>query len=123
MGTRFCVEAVEDAGARFGTPRIFNADQSNPFTSEAFTGVLTQHGIRISMDGKRCWRDNVLIEWLWKPVKHEEVHLRAYDSVAHTRLSIGCYPGFCNGRRPYTALDRTTPDHVYFASLPQPRAA
>ena len=123
MDTSFCLDAVEEAVARFGAPRIFNTDQGSPFTSEAFTGLLKQHGIQISMDGKGCWRDNVFIERLWKSVKYEEVYLRAYDSVSHARQSIGRYLDFYNARRPHTALDRKTPNQVCFASLPQPKAA
>ena len=123
MDTSFCLDAVEEAVERFGAPRIFNTDQGGQFTSEAFTGLLTQHGIQISMDGKGCWRDNVFIARLWKSVKYEEVYLRAYDAVSHTRQSIGRYLQFYNGRRPHTALDRKTPDHVYFPSLPVPKAA
>lgn len=123
MDTSFCLDAVEEAVARFGAPRIFNTDQGSQFTSEAFTGLLKQHGIQISMDGKGCWRDNVFIERLWKSVKYEDVYLRAYDSVSHARQSIGRYLDFYNARRPHTALDRKTPDQVYFASLPQPKAA
>ena len=123
MDTSFCLDAVEEAVARFGAPRIFNTDQGSQFTSEAFTGLLKQHGIQISMDGKGCWRDNVFIERLWKSVKYEEVYLRAYDSVSHARQSIGRYLDLYNARRPHTALDRKTPDQVYFASLPQPKAA
>lgn len=123
MDTSFCLDAVEEAVARFGAPRIFNTDQGSQFTSEAFTGLLKQHAIAISMDGKGCWRDNVFIERLWKSVKYEEVYLRAYDSVSHARQSIGRYIDFYNQRRPHTALDRKTPDRVYFDSLPQPKAA
>ena len=123
MDTSFCLDAVEEAVARFGAPRIFNTDQGSQFTSEAFTGLLKQHAIAISMDGKGCWRDNVFIERLWKSVKYEEVYLRAYDSVSHARQSIGRYIDFYNQRRPHTALDRKTPDRVYFDSLPRPKAA
>jgi putative transposase len=123
MDTSFCLDAVEEAVARFGTPRIFNTDQGSQFTSEAFTGLLKQYGIQISMDGKGCWRDNVFIERLWKSVKYEEVYLRAYDSISHARQSIGRYLEFYNSERPHSALDRKTPDRVYFTSLPQPKAA
>ena len=123
MDTSFCLDAVEEAVARFGAPRIFNTDQGSQFTSEAFTGLLKQHGIQISMDGKGCWRDNVFVERLWKSVKYEEVYLRAYDSVSHARQSLGRYFEFYNTKRPHTALERKTPDRVYFPSLPLPKAA
>ena len=124
MGTDFCIEAVEDAIARHGTPEVFNTDQGSQFSSGDFTDLLKDHGIAISMDGKGCWRDNVFIERLWKSVKYEEVYLHAYDSVSHARASLGRYFAFYNQRRPHTALDRRTPDQVYFNQpLPLPKAA
>ena len=123
METDFCIEAVEEALARHGTPDIFNTDQGSQFTSEAFTGLLKAHGIAISMDGKGCWRDNVFIERLWKSVKYEEVYLRAYESVGHAKASLGRYFDFYNHQRPHTALDRRTPDQAYFTASPLPRAA
>lgn len=124
MDTDFCIEAVEEAMARHGTPEIFNTDQGSQFTSQAFTGLLKDHGITISMDGKGCWRDNVFIERLWKSVKYEEVYLHAYDSVSQAKTSLARYFDFYNQRRPHTALDRKTPDQVYFNKpLPWPKAA
>jgi putative transposase len=123
METDFCLEAVEEAIQRYGTPEIFNTDQGSQFTSAAFTGLLQQHGIRISMDGKGCWRDNVFVERLWKSVKYEEVYLHAYESVSQAKAGIGKYFTFYNTRRPHTSLDRMTPDQFYFKSLPQPKAA
>ena len=124
MDTDFCIEAVEEAIARHGTPEIFNTDQGSQFTSQAFTALLKRNGIAISMDGKGCWRDNVFIERLWKSVKYEEVYLRAYDSVSQARTSLARYFDFYNQRRPHTALDRKTPDQVYFNQpLPLPKAA
>lgn len=94
------------------------------FTSAAFTGLLKQHEVAISMDGKGCWRDNVFVERLWKSVKYEEVYLRAYDPVSEARASVGRYVDFYNSRRPHSRLDRLTPDQVYFNQpLPLPRAA
>ena len=84
----------------------------------AFTGVLANNGIAISMDGKGAWRDNVFVERLWRSVKYEEVYLRAYDSVSEARASIGRYLDFYNGRRPHSSLDGTTPDKAYFTPLP-----
>jgi putative transposase len=123
METDFCLEAVEEAIQRYGTPEIFNTDQGSQFTSAAFTGLLQQNGIRISMDGKGCWRDNVFVERLWKSVKYEEVYLHAYESVSQAKAGIGKYFTFYNTRRPHTSLDRMTPDQFYFKSLPQPKAA
>lgn len=79
--TDFCVEAVEEAIARYGVPEIFNTDQGCPFTSLEFTQLLTRHGMTISMDGQGCWRDNVFVERLWKSIKYEEVYLHAYETV------------------------------------------
>ena len=123
MEAAFCVETLEEALAKHGTPEIFNTDQGSQFTSAAFTGVLMKNGIAISMDGKGAWRDNVFVERLWRSVKYEEVYLRAYDSVSDARTSIGRYLAFYNGRRPHSSLDRRTPDQVYFNPLPSRMAA
>ena len=109
MEAAFCVETLEDALARHGKPDIFNTDQGSQFTGAAFTGVLINNGIAISMDGKGAWRDNVFVERLWRSVKYEEVYLRAYDSVGEARASIGRYLDFYNGRRPHSSLDGTHP--------------
>jgi putative transposase len=123
LDTGFCLEAVEEALARYGRPAIFNTDQGSQFTSAAFTGLLLANGIAISMDGRGAWRDNVFVERLWRSIKYEEVYLRAYDSVAEARASIGKYLSFYNGRRPHSSLDRRTPDRAYFDGLPQMAAA
>lgn len=123
METDFCLEAVEEAIHRHGKPGIFNTDQGSQFTSEAFTGLLKQHAIRISMDGQGCWRDNVFVERLWRSVKYEEVYFKAYSTVSEAKASIGKYLEFYNTRRPHSSLDRMTPDQFYFSSLPQPQAA
>jgi putative transposase len=117
MEAGFCVEALEEAIARHGRPGIFNTDQGSQFTGHDFTGVLNKAGIAISMDGKGAWRDNVLVERLWRSVKYEEVYLRAYDTVAEARASIGRYLDFYNARRPHSSLDRRTPDQAYFTRL------
>lgn len=85
MDVDFCIEAVEEAIARWGKPEIFNTDQGSQFTSQAFTQLLKDHDIAISMDGKGCWRDNVFVERLWRSVKYEEVYLKAYASVVLTQ--------------------------------------
>jgi len=123
MEAAFCVETLEDALARHGRPEIFNTDQGSQFTGAAFIGVLSTHGIAISMDGKGAWRDNVFVERLWRSVKYEEVYLRAYNSVSEARASIGRYLDFYNRRRPHTSLDGTTPDQVFFNPLPLRSAA
>ena len=124
MDVDFCLEAVEEAMARHGKPEIFNTDQGSQFTSTAFTGLLITNGIRISMDGKGAWRDNVFVERIWKSVKYEEVYLKAYANVPEARASIRKYLDFYNGRRPHQSLGRQTPDQAYFNSLqPIPVAA
>ena len=123
MDVSFCVEAVEEALARHGAPEIFNTDQGSQFTSEAFTGLLRDHGIAISMDGRGSWRDNVFVERLWRSVKYEEVYLKAYDSVSAARTALGDYFRFYNGRRPHSSLGGMTPDEYYARSLPGPVAA
>jgi putative transposase len=116
LSADFCVEALEEAIARFGAPEFFNTDQGSQFTSAAFIGVLKKHNIRISMDGKGRWRDNVFVERLWKSIKYEEVYLHAYETVSDAKAGIARYIAFFNTRRPHKALDRKTPDEVYFAS-------
>lgn len=123
MEAAFCIEALEEALAKYGRPEIFNTDQGSQFTSAAFTGVLRDSAIAISMDGKGSWRDNVFVERIWKSVKYEEVYLKAYASVGEARVSIGRYLDFYNGRRPHSSLDRQTPDEAYFDHLPQRAAA
>ena len=123
MEADFCVEALEEALARFGKPEIFNTDQGSQFTSQAFTGVLLREGIAISMDGRGAWRDNVIVERLWRSVKYEEVYLRAYGAVSEARASIGRYLNFYNGKRPHSSLAARTPDQTYFDNLPLAMAA
>jgi putative transposase len=123
MEAAFCIETLEEALAEHGKPEIFNTDQGSQFTGAAFTGVLANNDIAISMDGKGAWRDNVFVERLWRSVKHEEVYLRAYDSVSEARTSISRYLDFYNRRRPHSSLDGTTPDHAYFSLLPLRMAA
>jgi len=123
MDADFCVEALEEAISRYGAPEIFNTDQGAQFTSEAFTGILKAAGIRISMDGKGRWVDNVFVERLWRSLKYEEVYLKAYETVAEARLGIGNYFRFYNRERRHQSLDRQTPDQVYKGSVIWPVAA
>lgn len=123
LGEDFCVDAVDEALRLYGNPEIFNTDQGSQFTSAAFTEVLLDNGITISMDGKGAWRDNVFIERFWRTLKYEEVYLKAYESVAEARSSIGRFLEFYNGGRPHSSLDRRTPDQAYYASLPHRVAA
>ena len=125
LDTGFCIEAVEEALAKYGKPEIFNTDQGSQFTSLAFTELLKRHEIAISMDGKGAWRDNVFVERLWRTIKYEEVYLRAYASVPEARASLGRYiEGFYNTLRPHSSLDGQTPDEAYLTALPSiPMAA
>ena len=123
MEVDFCIEAVEEALARYGSPEIFNTDQGSQFTSAAFTGLLLENGIAISLDGRGAWRDNVFVERLWRSVKYEEVYLRAYDSVVEARASLGRYFIFYNTKRPHSSLDAQTPEMFYCDHLPLREAA
>ena len=123
MDTQLCLDTLEDALARHPAPMIFNTDQGSQFTSQKFTDALKDSQIRISMDGKGAWRDNVFVERLWRSVKYEEVYLKAYDTVSECRQSLAQYFTFYNTGRPHSRLDRATPDQVYFESLPLEEAA
>ena len=123
MDADFCVEALQDALSCYGQPEIFNSDQGSQFTSEAFTTVLREHGVQISMDGKGRWVDNVFVERLWRSLKYEEVYLKAYNTVADTRRSIGRYMTFFNSERRHQSLERQTPDAVYFGTADHRMAA
>src|SRR5271154_5853224 len=123
MDVDFCLEAVEEALARYGRPEIFNTDQGSQFTSAAFTGLLQENAIAVSMDGRGAWRDNVFVERLWRSVKHEEVYLRAYDSVGEARASLSRYFTFYNTKRPHSSLDARTPECFYYDHLPQTAVA
>jgi putative transposase len=123
METAFCVEALEEALSKNERPEIFNTDQGSQFTSEAFAGRLKKEQIRISMDGKGRWRDNVFVERIWKSIKYEEVYLHAYASVTEARTSIHRYLEFYNSVRPHSSLKALTPDQVYFNRLPETLAA
>ena len=114
LDTSFCVDALNEAIETYGAPEIFNTDQGSQFTSEDFTGALKDHDIRISMDGKGRWVDNVFVERLWRSVKYEEVYLRAYDSISDACASLGRYFAFYNSKRRHQSLDRRTPDSVYY---------
>ena len=119
----FCVDALQRAIARYGAPDIFNTDQGSQFTGSAFTGVLEDHAITISMDGRGRWMDNVFIERLWRSVKYEEVYLKAYDSGRDAKAGLADYFAFYNAKRHHQGLDRATPDQVYFDPQPRPQAA
>jgi len=117
MDTDFCIEALNEAIDRYGAPEIFNSDQGAQFTSTAFTDELKQHDIRISMDGKGRWVDNVFIERLWRSVKYEEVYLHAYDSLVEARTNLKKYFQFYNSKRKHQTL-KAKPDERYYEDLP-----
>ncbi len=113
LDTSFCIEALQEALWRYGQPEIFNTDQGAQFTADAFTRVLRDAGVKISMDGKGRCLDNVFVERLWRSLKYEEVYLHAYASVHEARAGIGRYFKFYNGRRPHQALGYQTPQAYY----------
>jgi len=113
----FCVEALQEALAKFGPPEIFNTDQGSQFTSAEWTDVLDNAGVAISMDGKGRWIDNVFIERLWRSVKYEEVYLHGYQNGTEARAALTRYFSFYNARRSHQALEYRTPDEVYFETL------
>ncbi|WP_414858479.1 IS3 family transposase [Paraburkholderia tropica] len=117
------VEALEEAFARYGLPDIVNTDQGSQFTAATFTEAVLSRGVRLSMDGKGAWRDNVFVERVWRSIKYEEVYLRAYESVSHARRSIGDYIELYNRKRPHSSLADQTPDEAYFATLPAIKSA
>jgi putative transposase len=116
LDASFCVEALEEA-LRKGRPDIFNTDQGAQFTSEVFTGILEQHGVRISMDGKGSYNDNLFIERLWRSVKYEEVYLKAYHDGRETRVSLVNYFRFYNTERPHQALGYRTPAEIFASAM------
>jgi len=117
LTTDFCVEALEEALAKFGPPEIFNTDQGSQFTSDEWISVLDNAGVAISMDGKGRWIDNVFVERLWRSVKYEEVYLHGYENGTEARTSLTRYFSFYNARRSHQALQYKTPDEVYFNDL------
>jgi putative transposase len=114
LTTDFCVAALEEALARFGVPEIFNTDQGSQFTSADWINALKPTGVRISMDGKGRWIDNVFVERLWRTIKYEEVFLHAYQDGREAQHRLANYIDFYNSRRLHQSLDYNTPDEVYF---------
>jgi putative transposase len=117
MDVSFCVSALEEALARFGKPDIFNTDQGSQFTSAAFTGTLAAAGVRISMDGRGRWMDNVFIERLWRSLKHEDIYLKGYADGREAKAGIALWFAFYNTRRPHQALGNRTPLVVWRAGV------
>jgi putative transposase len=117
MDVGFCIEALEDALASYGRPEIFNSDQGSQFTSPQFTKVLRDAEIRISMDGKGRWMDNVFIERLWRSLKYECIYLHAFETGSELRGGLTQWVGYYNARRPHSSLDGRTPDEAYAAGM------
>ena len=110
-------EILEDAFARYGTPEIVNTDQCSQFTATEFTDCVLTKNCKLSMDGRGAWRDNVLVERLWRSVKYERVHLKAYASISAARTDIADYLNWYNTQRPHSSLDRITPGQAYLNML------
>lgn len=113
MDASFCVDCLEDALHAYGKPEVFNSDQGSQFTSHAFTGVLKREGVAISMDGRGRALDNIFVERLWRSVKHEDVYLKGYASMAELTIGLAQYFAFYNGERPHQSLAYETPHTVY----------
>ena len=122
MDTDFCVTALEAALGK-GRPEVFNTDQGAQFTSDAFTQTLQERGIRVSMDGKGRYLDNIFVERLWRSIKYEEVYLKAYQTVVEARVGINAYLEFYNRRRPHQSLGYRTPAQVYQKGQAEKRVA
>ncbi len=120
LDTAFCIDALEEALDHYGKPDIFNSDQGVQYTAKDFVDVLKANEVRISMDGKGAWRDNVFVERLWRSVKYEEVYLNAYESMNEAKQRIGTWIDYYNSRRKHQTLD-TTPDLMFdgFSCLKQ----
>jgi putative transposase len=113
LDVEFCLEALEEALARFGQPEIFNTDQGSQFTSPRFTGVLQRAGVRISMDGRGRWMDNVFVERLWRSLKYECIYLHAFETGSELRAGLTKWIGYYNAGRPHSALEGRPPDEAY----------
>jgi putative transposase len=123
MDVELCLEALDEALARFGKPEIFNTDQGSQFTSPRFTGLLQKAGVRISMDGRGRWMDNVFIERLWRSLKYECVYLHAFDTGSELRAGLSRWIDYYNARRPHSTLAGRTPDEAYGATAREKLAA
>lgn len=113
MDAEFCIQALEEALERHGAPEIFNTDQGNQFTSPRFIDVLKDADVRVSMDGRGRWMDNVFIERLWRSMKYECVYLHAFETGSELRAGLHRWVGYYNARRPHSGLAGQTPDEAY----------
>ena len=124
MEEGFCVSALERALRCYGAPEIFNTDQGSQYTGSAFTGVLKDNGVRISMDGKGRAMDNIMVERLWRTVKYEDIYIRDYESVPELVKGLREYFDFYNNERPHQSLGGKTPAEMYWeATVLMDRAA
>jgi putative transposase len=121
LETAFCVQALEEALSRYGRPEIFNTDQGSQFTSDAFTKVLEDNHVAISMDGRGRCQDNIFIERLWWTLKHQYIYLHSFDTGKSLRRGLGGWIRYYNYERGHSSLDNRTPDEVYYR-LPHPFA-
>jgi len=123
LDTRFCVEALKEALFKYGAPEIFNTDQGCQFTSEAFTSILKTWNIKISMDGKGRFRDNIFVERLWRTLKYERIYLQTYETGAELSKDMTYWFNYYNDGRKHTSLDKLTPNEAYFQGLEQLKLA
>ena len=117
LDTRFCVEALKEALFKYGAPEIFNSDQGCQFTSEAFTAILKTWKVRISMDGKGRFKDNIFIERLWRTLKYERIYLRDYETGPELSKDLTDWFTWYNEKRQHSSLDKRTPNEAYFQGL------
>ncbi len=123
MDIEFCIAALEEAMTKHGRPDIFNTDQGSQFTSPRFTELLRDANVRLSMDGRGRWLDNVFIERLWRSLKYECVYLHAFEAGSEARLGIGRWIEYYNQRRPHSTLGGQTPDEIYLGTGMTKKAA
>jgi putative transposase len=123
LDSRFCVEALKEALFKHGAPEIFNTDQGCQFTSEAFTSVLKAWSVRISMDGKGRFKDNIFIERLWRTLKYERIYLKVYETGAELSKDLTDWFTWYNENRKHTSLDKQTPDEAYYRGIEQLKLA
>ena len=123
LDTRFCVDALKEALLKYGAPEIFNSDQGCQFTSEAFTSVLKQWNVKISMDGKGRFKDNIFIERLWRTLKYERIYLRTYETGAELSKDLTDWFNWYNSGRKHTSLDKQTPNGAYYQGIEQLKLA